>query len=88
MDMNGNKHYVAIELNDDLFAELEEHQDSTATIFIPYTNKVNDIVHEMVRKFGRRLQVLEMNMAMRANRTKIANKYIHQYGGVWWKSSQ
>jgi hypothetical protein len=88
MDMNGNNHYVAVDLYDDLFEELEQNSDATATVFIPYTNKINYVVHRMVRKFGRRLQVLEMNMAMESNRLHIANRFIELNGGVLWKSSR
>lgn len=87
MGMNGPKHYVAIELDDDLFTTLDNESDSIATIFIPYSNKTNFVVHRMVRKFGRRLQILEMNMAMESNRLHIANRFIELRGGILWKSS-
>lgn len=86
--MNGNNHYVAVDLDDELFAQLETNPDTTATVFIPYTNKINYTVHRMVRKFGVRLQVLEMNMAMESNRLHIANRFIELNGGVLWKSSR
>lgn len=86
--MSGSNHYVAVELDDQLFLLLEKERRSKATIFIPYSNKINKTVHAMVRKFKTRLQVLEMNMAMMNNRLYIARKFIALHGGVLWTSSQ
>jgi hypothetical protein len=81
-----NNHYISITLDNELFNRLDSELTSTATIFIPYSVATNYTVHAMVRKFGRRLQVLEMNMGMEVNRLAVANRYIEQHGGELWTS--
>jgi hypothetical protein len=88
MDMNGNKHYVSVELDDELFNFLRKDAAATATVIIPFSNKSNSIVYNAVREFGERLQILEMNMAMETNRLNIAKRYVELHKGELWKSSR
>lgn len=86
-DMNGmNNHFVAIELDEELLAKMEQNAEVTATFIIPYSTTPNRKVSRIISDFGIRAQVLEMNMAMAVNRMATAQRYVNIKGGEIWKS--
>lgn len=81
-----NNHFVAIELDEELLAKMEQNAEVTATFIIPYSTTPNRKVSRIISDFGIRAQVLEMNMAMAVNRMATAQRYVNIKGGEIWKS--